>query len=214
MDSLLTTVFFIGKLHQSRIVKIFKLTSIVPMTGVTPGLLLWSPKSPRSYTYWDPRIHIIMSTGFLTNPSAVDHLKHFGVWLESFLSWDYHVNYICAIDNKVLGLIRWTFGPNNSEEVSTAYKTLVRPILEYAWLSGLESVFRDWSKSTSKVQGQYWEASHLSHLQIRKRISGDTWGPEMALAWVTKEVYLLSADAQDCFRTLWHRSSCTCFLIV
>ena len=131
MDSLLTTVFFIGKLHQSRIVKIFKLTSKVPMTGVTPGLLLWSPRSPRSYTYWDPRIHIIMSTGFLTNPSAVDHLKHFGVWLESFLSWDYHVNYICAKANKVLGLIRWTFGPNNSEGVSTAYKTLVRPILEY-----------------------------------------------------------------------------------
>ena len=131
MDSLLTTVFFIGKFHQSRIVKIFKLTSKVTMTGVTPGLLLWSPKSPRSYTYWDPRIHIIMSTGFLTNPSAVDHLKHFGVWLESFLSWDYQVNYICAKANKVLGLIRWTFGPNNSEGVSTAYKTLVRPILEY-----------------------------------------------------------------------------------
>ena len=72
-----------------------------------------------------------MSTGFLTNPSAVDHLKHFGVWLESFLSWDYHVNYICAKANKVLGLIRQTFGPNNSEGVSTAYKTLVRPILKY-----------------------------------------------------------------------------------
>ena len=48
--------------------KIFKLTSIVPMTDITPGLLLWSPKSPRSYTYRDPRIHIIMSTGCLTNP--------------------------------------------------------------------------------------------------------------------------------------------------
>ena len=40
VDSLLTTVIFIGKLIQSRIVKIFKLTSKVPMTGVTPGLLL------------------------------------------------------------------------------------------------------------------------------------------------------------------------------
>ena len=63
--------------------------------------------------------------------SAVDHHKHLGVWLESSLSWDYHINYICAKANKVLGLIRWTFGPNNSEGVSTAYKTLVRPILEY-----------------------------------------------------------------------------------
>ena len=33
VDSLLTTVFFIGKLLQSRIVKIYKLTSMVPMTS-------------------------------------------------------------------------------------------------------------------------------------------------------------------------------------
>ena len=74
-----------------------------------------------------------MSTGSLTNPyqSAVDHHKHLGVWLESSLSWDYHINYMCAKANKVLGLIRRTFGSNNPEGVSTAYKTLVRPILEY-----------------------------------------------------------------------------------
>ena len=29
----------------------------------------------------------------------------------------------------------------------------------------------------------------------------------MAFAWVTKEVYLLSADVKDYFRTPWHRSS-------
>ena len=49
----------------------------------------------------------------------------------SSLSWDCHINFICAKANKILGLIRRTFGPNNSEGVSTAYKTLVRPILEY-----------------------------------------------------------------------------------
>ena len=47
------------------------------------------------------------------------------------ISNGYHLNYICAKANKVLSLIRRTFGPNNSEGVSTAYKTLVRPILEY-----------------------------------------------------------------------------------
>ena len=41
------------------------------------------------------------------------------------------------------------------------------------------------------------EASHSNHLRIRERISGETWGPEMV-----KEVYLLSADVQDYFRTL------------
>ena len=38
---------------------------------------------------------------------------------------------ICAKANKVLGLVRRTFGPSNSKGVLTAYKTLVRPILEY-----------------------------------------------------------------------------------
>ena len=55
--------------------------------------------------------------------SAVDHHKHLGVRLESSLSWDYHINYICGKANKVLGLIRGTFGSNNPEGVSTAYKT-------------------------------------------------------------------------------------------
>ena len=40
VDSSLATVFFIGKLLQSRIGKIVKLASIAPITGVTPGLLL------------------------------------------------------------------------------------------------------------------------------------------------------------------------------
>ena len=55
--------------------------------------------------------------------------RHFfthDIYLHS-LSWDYDINYICAKANKVLGLIRRTFGPNNSEGVLT----LVRPILEY-----------------------------------------------------------------------------------
>ena len=72
----------------------------------------------------------------------MDHHKHLGVWLESSLSWDYHIDYICAKGNKVLGLIRRTFGSHNPEGVSTAYKTLVRPILEYAG-SGLESLLSE-----------------------------------------------------------------------
>ena len=49
------------------------------------------------------------------------------IFLLHSLSWDYDVNYICAKANKLLGLIRRTIGPNNSEGVLT----LVRPILEY-----------------------------------------------------------------------------------
>ena len=46
------------------------------------------------------------------------------------------------------------------------------------------------------------EASYSSYLRIREKISEETWGLEMAFARGTKEVYLLSADVQDCFRTL------------
>ena len=84
-------------------------------------LHLSKSKDPRHHEYW-------LSDKPL---SAVDHHKHLGVWLESSLSWDYHINYICAKANKVLGLIRRTFGSHNPEGVTTAYKTLVRPILEY-----------------------------------------------------------------------------------
>ena len=59
----------------------------------------------------------------------VDHHKHLGLWLES---WDYHINSICAKANKVLGLIKRTFGFSNKTGIKTAFKALVIPILEYA----------------------------------------------------------------------------------
>jgi len=62
----------------------------------------------------------------------VDHHKHLGVWLESTLSWDYHIKSICAKSNKILGLIRRTFGYSNKTAIKIAFRSLVRPILEYA----------------------------------------------------------------------------------
>ena len=62
----------------------------------------------------------------------MDHNKHLGLWLESSLSWDYHINSICAKANKVLGLIKRTFGYSNKTDIKTAFKVLVIPILEYA----------------------------------------------------------------------------------
>ena len=61
--------------------------------------------------------------------SVVDH--HLGFWLESFLTWDDHINDICGKAKRALGLIRRTFGLNNPVGVSTVFKTLVPPILKY-----------------------------------------------------------------------------------
>ena len=99
--------------------------------------------------------------------SAVDHQEYLGVWLESFLSWDYHLNYICDKANKVLGLIRRTFGSNNPEGVSTAYKTLVHPILEYGcqvWnpylvkhIKSIESIQRGATRVICESEKEYQE---------------------------------------------------------
>ena len=62
---------------------------------------------------------------------SVDHHKHLGVWLQSSLTWEYQISSICGKANRVLGLIRRTFGYKNLAGVEIAFKSLVRPILKY-----------------------------------------------------------------------------------
>ena len=127
--------------------------------------------------------------------SAVDHRKHLGFWLESSLSWDYHMNYICAKANKVPGLIRRNFGPNNSEGVSTAYKTLVRPILEHVcqvWNPYLVEHI----KSIELIQRRATRVICGSKKEYQERLGVRKW-PSLEL-----RRKLLSADVQDYFRTL------------
>ena len=66
-----------------------------------------------------------------TSLESVDHHKHLGVWLQSSLTWEYQISSICGKANRVLGLIRRTFGYKNPAGVEIAFKSLVRPILEY-----------------------------------------------------------------------------------
>ena len=44
------------------------------------------------------------------NLSAADKHKHLGIWIESSLGWDSHINFIVGKANRVLGLMRRTFG--------------------------------------------------------------------------------------------------------
>lgn len=63
----------------------------------------------------------------------VGHHKHLGVWLDSSLSWSYHISTICAKTNKVLGLIRRTFGSRNPVGIATAFNVQVESMrVEYA----------------------------------------------------------------------------------
>ena len=63
--------------------------------------------------------------------SKADVHKHLGIWLDSTLSWDSHIDNICAKANRVLGLIRRTFGTKNKKGIEVAFQALVLPSLEY-----------------------------------------------------------------------------------
>ena len=58
-------------------------------------------------------------------------LKHLSVIFSSDLSWKHHVLAIAAKANKILNLHKRTFG-RCSKAIITGYKSMVRPIIEYA----------------------------------------------------------------------------------
>ena len=55
-----------------------------------------------------------------------------GTSLSSDLSWSEHVNVTIDKANKLLGLVHKTAGSSNPGGFSTLYKSLVRPVLDYA----------------------------------------------------------------------------------
>ena len=92
-------------------------------------------------------------------------------------------------------MIRRTVGPNNSEGVSTAYKTLVRPILEHVcqvWNPYLVKHI----KSIESIQRRATRVICGSKKEYQERLG--------VLKWPSLELRrkLLSADVQYYFRTL------------
>ncbi len=91
-----------------------------------------------------PLVHV-----FEVNGEAVpreSHTKYLGVTISSDLSWNTHSEQIRAKASKTLGLIRRTLGKCSNEVKDTAYKTLVRPQLEYA-----TSAWNPYTERNSKV---------------------------------------------------------------
>ena len=62
----------------------------------------------------------------------VDSCKDLGVYVSRDLSWSNHVDASVNKANKVVGLLKRTVGSKNREIFSMLYKSLVRPISEYA----------------------------------------------------------------------------------
>lgn len=118
------------------------------------------------------------------NISLVHSYKYLGVIITSDLRWNEHIEYTRKKAMKTLGYLRRTIGKTTKEIKMLAYKTYVRPILEYAsavWdphtlanIKKLESVQRKsvrfihnaYSRSTSP--SALLESSNLETLERRR----------------------------------------------
>ena len=79
-------------------------------------------RSPTNYRY---TLHGIQLT-------RVKTAKYLGVTISSDLRWSHHVNNITAKANRTLGFLRRNLQVRNQRLKTTAYKSLVRPQVEYA----------------------------------------------------------------------------------
>jgi hypothetical protein len=67
-----------------------------------------------------------------TTLERVDSATYLGVELASDLTWSTHINKTVAKANKQLSFVKRNLPINNSKVKETAYKGLVRPILDYS----------------------------------------------------------------------------------
>ena len=63
---------------------------------------------------------------------TVNSVNYLGLCFTKDLSWNEHINNVCSKANKTLGFLRRNLKISSREIKETAYKTLVRPIMEYA----------------------------------------------------------------------------------
>ena len=64
--------------------------------------------------------------------SSVSSAKYLGVTISDHLSWSTHIDNITKSANQTLGFLKRNIRAHNKDLKSVAYKTMVRPQLEYA----------------------------------------------------------------------------------
>ena len=62
----------------------------------------------------------------------VESIKYFGVTITSDLKWNLHIRNVCSKANRTLGFLRRNLFSCPEDMKEVAYKSMVRPIIEYA----------------------------------------------------------------------------------
>ncbi len=91
------------------------------------------PSILKSVLYFDLPGKVIHKYNMMDHDlETVSHYPYLGVEISEDLNWDHHVNIITTKANKTLGFIRRNLTRCPQDIREQAYKTLVRPNLEYA----------------------------------------------------------------------------------
>ena len=103
--------------------------------------------------------------------ASVKHAKYLGVTIQEDLRWDKHINEVTTKASKTLGFLRRNIKTNSRSVKETAYKSLVRPLVEYAspaWdpytakdINRLEMVQR---RAARYVTGRYHNRSSVTDM--------------------------------------------------
>ena len=64
--------------------------------------------------------------------SSTDQHTYLGITLHKTMQWSHHIDIVCNKASKALNFIKRNLSKCSAEVKSTAYLTLVRPIMEYA----------------------------------------------------------------------------------
>ena len=127
--------------------------------------------------------------------SSVDHVEYLGVTIDCRLSFDQHIKKICSKANKSLHMLMRCLKKASPKTKSTAYKTICRPILEFAthtwsphkikYIKQLEGINRKAFRWVFRLK----KRDHISDLMVNNY-------------WETLEQRRIKADVKMCNRML------------
>lgn len=135
---------------------------------------------------------------FLGKPLKVVKLfKDLGIAMSSNLAWSEHVNTAVNKANRLLGLITRTVGTSNTEIFSMLYKTLVRPVIEYATPLWSPYLVKD-TEAIEKIQRR---GSRIALKQKRGEMSYEDRCK--LLKWDTLEKRREYFSLLECYKTVF-----------
>ena len=135
---------------------------------------------------------------------CVDSYKDLGVIMSRDLSWSNHVNASVNKANKVLGLLKRTVGSKNREIFSILYRSLVRPLLEYASPVWSPYLVKD-KRAIESIQRR---ASRIALGQKRREMSYEERCE--LLGWSTLERRREYFSLVECYKTVFALNGLEC----